>query len=74
MSGFTNNLSNLPPGCSDADIERAQGGLDQHHFIECRIAELLDLGESWDETSARKEAEAEWELQQEEYRDALGAD
>lgn len=25
MSGFTNNLSNLPPGCSDAHIERQQG-------------------------------------------------
>ncbi len=25
MSGFTNNLSNLPPGCTDAAIERAQG-------------------------------------------------
>lgn len=24
MSGFTQNLSNLPPGCTDADIEREQ--------------------------------------------------
>lgn len=48
--------------------------LDRHHFIECRVAELLDLGESWDVTSATKEAQTEWEIQQEEYRDALGAD
>lgn len=26
MSGFTQNLSNLPPGCTDTEIERAQVG------------------------------------------------
>lgn len=49
-------------------------GLDRETFIEERVKELLSLGESWDRESATKEAETEWELQQEEYRDALGAD
>ena len=33
MTGFTANLSNLPPGCTAADIERQSG--EREHHVRC---------------------------------------
>ena len=39
----------------------------EEYFIEHRIEELLDLGESWDAESARQQAKLDWQKEQLEF-------
>lgn len=62
-------IKRLDPARGQEEQTNADG-LDRDTFIEERVGELLSLGESWDETSARKEAEQEWETEQS-YREFI---
>lgn len=61
---------NLPPGCTDADIDRAMGGYDECHHEEFEInyegrAECGQCGEKWlataDEIAFQREQHAEYD-------------